>query len=101
MAADTVWLRSPGAAVAGSHGDALYGSYICGAQVEAGAMTGPEEHFDAEQQANGVECRVTVAREQLAELVNRAAYADQTTFLTRRGKRVAAIVPIDRAVANG
>jgi prevent-host-death family protein len=35
------------------------------------------------------------ARSQFAELVNRAAYGRERIILTRRGKQVVAIVPID------
>jgi prevent-host-death family protein len=35
------------------------------------------------------------ARAQLGELVNQAEYAGQTTYITRHGRRVAAIVPIN------
>lgn len=35
------------------------------------------------------------AREQFAEVVNRAAYGKERLILTRRGKALAAIVPID------
>ena len=34
-------------------------------------------------------------RAQLSEVINRAAFAKERLFLTRRGKRIAAIVPID------
>ena len=34
------------------------------------------------------------ARNQLAEIINRAAYGHECTVITRRGKRVAAIVSI-------
>jgi prevent-host-death family protein len=34
------------------------------------------------------------ARERFAEIVNEAAYADKRTVITRRGKEVAAVVPI-------
>ena len=34
-------------------------------------------------------------RAQLSEVINRAAFAKERIFLTRRGKRIAAIVPID------
>jgi prevent-host-death family protein len=37
---------------------------------------------------------IAKAREQLAELVNRAAYGGERPVLTRRGRPVAAIVPI-------
>jgi prevent-host-death family protein len=35
------------------------------------------------------------AREKLADLINRAAYAKERLVLTRRGKEVAAMVPIE------
>jgi prevent-host-death family protein len=38
---------------------------------------------------------VSVAREHLADIVNAAMYRDEITYITRHGKRVAAIVPID------
>ncbi len=36
---------------------------------------------------------ISEARKDLAELVNRARYAEKVTFLTKHGKDVAAIVP--------
>jgi prevent-host-death family protein len=39
------------------------------------------------------ELSVTSAREHLADVVNRAAYSGAVTYLTRRGRRVAAVVP--------
>ena len=41
------------------------------------------------------EMAVTEAREHLSDVVNRAAYGGETVFLTRRGRRVAAIVPAE------
>jgi prevent-host-death family protein len=35
------------------------------------------------------------AREQFAEVVNRAAYGKERIILTRRGKAVAAVVPVE------
>lgn len=35
------------------------------------------------------------ARERLADLVNRAAYGGEAILLTRRGRPVAAIVPVE------
>jgi prevent-host-death family protein len=35
------------------------------------------------------------AREQFSEIVNRAAYSKERVILTRRGKALAAIVPIE------
>ena len=35
------------------------------------------------------------ARAQLSEVINRAAFAKERLFLTRRGKRVVAVVPIE------
>jgi prevent-host-death family protein len=39
------------------------------------------------------ELPVTSARDQLGDLANRAAYAGERTYLTKHGKRFAAIVP--------
>ncbi len=38
---------------------------------------------------------VTAARAGLAEIVNRAVYAHESAYLTKQGKRVAAVVPAD------
>jgi len=38
---------------------------------------------------------VTEARDQLGQLVNRVEYKDERVVLTRNGRAVAAIVPID------
>jgi len=62
-------------------GDSSQGEGVCGAR-------GSDD---------GVECPITEARDHLADLVNRAAYAGETVYLTRRGRRMAAIVPVDRA----
>jgi prevent-host-death family protein len=35
------------------------------------------------------------ARAELAEIINRAAYSKERVVLTRRGKRVAAVVPVE------
>ncbi len=35
------------------------------------------------------------AREQISELINRTAYAKERIVITRRGKRVAAVVPLE------
>lgn len=40
------------------------------------------------------EIGVTEARDQLGELVNRAAYSDERIVLTRHGRAVAALIPI-------
>jgi prevent-host-death family protein len=39
------------------------------------------------------------ARDQLSELVNRAAYGKEHIVLTRRGKGVAALIPLDHLLA--
>jgi len=44
--------------------------------------------------AEVTEIGVTEARDQLGELVNRAAYSDERIVLTRHGRAVAALVPI-------
>lgn len=45
------------------------------------------------------ELPITGARDRLADVVNEAAYTGQVTYLTRRGKRLAAIVPVEAAEA--
>ena len=35
------------------------------------------------------------ARDQLAELINRAAYGKERVILTRRGKKLVALVPVE------
>lgn len=42
---------------------------------------------------------VSEARDQLPELLNRAAYTGQVTYITKRGQRVGAIVPVEVAEA--
>jgi prevent-host-death family protein len=42
----------------------------------------------------GNELSVSVARERFADIVNNAAYRDEITYVTRHGKRVAAVTPI-------
>jgi prevent-host-death family protein len=44
---------------------------------------------------SAVEVSVTDARAGLADIVNRAAYAHESAYLTKQGKRVAAVVPAD------
>lgn len=46
------------------------------------------------------EVGIREAREQFADLVNEAAVRDTITYLTNRGRRVAAIVPLDVAEAT-
>ena len=43
------------------------------------------------------ELPISDAREHLADVVGRATYAGQTTYVTRRGRRVAAVVPAEAA----
>jgi prevent-host-death family protein len=43
---------------------------------------------------------ISDAREHLADVVNRAVYSGDVTYLTRRGRRLAAIVPAARAAAD-
>jgi prevent-host-death family protein len=46
------------------------------------------------------EVSISEAREHLADVVNRAIYIGEPTYLTRRGRRLAAIVPAERAAAD-
>lgn len=41
------------------------------------------------------EMPMTEARDHLADVVNRVAYSGESTYLTRRGRRLAAIVPVE------
>jgi prevent-host-death family protein len=41
------------------------------------------------------ELSVAEAREQFSDAINRAAYGKERIYITRRGKRVIAIVPIE------
>jgi len=45
------------------------------------------------------ELPITDVRDRLADVVNAAAYAGQVTYLTRHGRRLAAIVPVEDAEA--
>jgi antitoxin Phd len=47
-----------------------------------------------------VEMPISNARDQFAEVVNRAAYGGEVTYVTRRGRRLAAVVPATRLVAE-
>ena len=48
---------------------------------------------------NAHDIPITEARGQLADVVNQAAYSGQVTYLTRRGRRLAAVVPVEAAEA--
>jgi prevent-host-death family protein len=39
--------------------------------------------------------RIACAREEFPEIVNRAAYGNERTIVSRRGKDLAAVIPID------
>jgi prevent-host-death family protein len=43
----------------------------------------------------------SAARREFADIVNRACYSREITFLTRHGKDVAAVVPADTVVKDG
>jgi antitoxin Phd len=46
------------------------------------------------------EMPITAARDNLADVVNRAVYGGTVTYLTRRGRRLAAVVPAARLAAD-
>ena len=48
---------------------------------------------------NAHEMPVTDVRDRLADVVNEAAYGGRVTYLTRHGRRLAAIVPVETAEA--
>lgn len=45
------------------------------------------------------EMSISAARDDLADVVSRAHYAGRITYVTRRGQRMAAIVPVEMAEA--
>ncbi|MDG4767719.1 type II toxin-antitoxin system prevent-host-death family antitoxin [Solwaraspora sp. WMMD406] len=45
------------------------------------------------------ELSISAARDKLADIVSRAHYSGRITYVTRRGQRLAAIVPADLAEA--
>ncbi len=51
--------------------------------------------YEPSEDHDGIHVSVSQARDDLAELVNRAAYKEQRVILTRRGRPIAAIVPIE------
>ncbi|SCE75288.1 prevent-host-death family protein [Micromonospora haikouensis] len=48
---------------------------------------------------SAAELPISEARESLADVVSRAHYAGRITYVTRRGQRLAAIVPVELAEA--
>ncbi|MFG1798601.1 type II toxin-antitoxin system prevent-host-death family antitoxin [Micromonospora carbonacea] len=48
---------------------------------------------------SAAELPISEARENLADVVSRAHYAGRITYVTRRGQRLAAIVPVELAEA--
>lgn len=46
------------------------------------------------------EMPISDARDQLADVVNQAAYSGRITYVTRRGKRMAMILPVNHAAAE-
>lgn len=51
--------------------------------------------YDTRDNQDDVHVSVSQARNDFAELVNRAAYKQQRVIVTRRGRAIAAIVPIE------
>lgn len=51
--------------------------------------------YDSTEDDRGLQVSVSKAREDFAELVNRAAYQHERVVIHRRGRRIAAIVPIE------
>ena len=57
-------------------------------------MYGSYEMYEERREHHGGHVSVSEAREAFADLVNRAAYGGERVLVSRRGKPVAAIVPI-------
>ena len=53
------------------------------------------EMYDTNDEHRSHHVRVSDAREQFADLVNRAAYRGERVRVSRRGRAIAAIVPIE------
>ncbi len=53
------------------------------------------EMYETRQDYRGVHVSVSQARKEFAELVNRAAYQHDRVLIARRGRSIAAIVPIE------
>lgn len=51
--------------------------------------------YETQRELDGFRVSVSEARDQFADLVNRAAYKEERVLLLRRGRPIAAIVPID------
>ncbi len=51
--------------------------------------------YDTSKQYEGTHISVSGARDDFANLVNRAAYKEERVIITRRGRAIAAIVPIE------
>ena len=51
--------------------------------------------YEPHDEYDGFHVSVSQAREDFAELVNRAAYKEERVIVTRRGRAIAAIVPIE------
>lgn len=55
----------------------------------------PSRRTSAPSEAAALTLPATEARSRFSEVVNRAAFASERVVLTRRGKRFAAVVPIE------
>jgi prevent-host-death family protein len=51
--------------------------------------------YERDHTHDGIQVSVSQARESFAELVNQAAYREERVIITRRGRAIAAIVPIE------
>ena len=53
--------------------------------------------YDTNPEHEGGHVSVSEARETFADLVNRVAYRNERVLVTRRGKPIAAIIPMEQA----
>jgi prevent-host-death family protein len=65
-----------------------------------GLCTESYESYAEAMSEPAAEMPISDARDQFAEVVNRAAYAGVVTYVTRRGRRLAAVVPAARLAAD-
>ena len=60
-------------------------------------MDGMYKAYDEAMSGSATELPVTEARHRFSDVVNAAAFRGEITYVTRRGQRLAAVVPIEAA----
>jgi prevent-host-death family protein len=60
-------------------------------------LDGMYRAYDWDMSGSATELPVTEARHRFSDVVNAAAFRGEVTYVTRRGRRLAAVVPIEAA----